>query len=78
MVKTILHFSFMIIDIVSYIPLNNINWIEIYHISPNEKYLAIQSYENSYRSLYLCYFENGFENDIFIEREIGQQSLDKM
>jgi hypothetical protein len=26
----------------------------------------------------LCHFENGFENDIFIEREIGQQSLDKM
>jgi hypothetical protein len=28
--------------------------------------------------LFLCYFENGFENDIFIEREIGQRSLDKM
>ena len=28
--------------------------------------------------LYLCHFENSFENDIFIEREIGQQSLDKM
>ena len=26
----------------------------------------------------MCHFENGFENDIFIEREIGQQSLDKM
>jgi hypothetical protein len=34
--------------------------------------------ENDEYSLYLCYFENGFENDIFFEREIGQQSLDKM
>jgi hypothetical protein len=26
----------------------------------------------------LCYFENGFEDDIFIERKFGQESLDKM
>ena len=26
----------------------------------------------------MCYFENGFEDDIFIETKFGQESLDKM
>jgi hypothetical protein len=27
---------------------------------------------------YFCYFENGFENDVFIEKMFGQNSLDNM
>jgi len=27
---------------------------------------------------YFCYFENGLEKDIFIERIFGQDSLDNM
>ncbi len=27
---------------------------------------------------YSCYFENGLEHDLFIDRKFGQDSLDKM
>jgi hypothetical protein len=46
-----------------------------FEFSHDEKYLTIRCMGNKF---YFCYFENGFENDLFLEREIGQHSLDKM
>jgi hypothetical protein len=44
-------------------------------ISNDEKYLLISELsERNY--FYPCYFENGFENDVFIDRKFGQDSLD--
>ena len=49
--------------------------LENFHLSHDEKYLIIKTSDSYF---YLCYFENGFEDDIFIERKFGQESLDKM
>jgi flavodoxin len=49
-----------------------------FELSPDEQYLLILGGKEDYKGLFFCHFENGFENDIFIEREMGQHSLDKM
>ncbi len=38
----------------------------------------ILNYEGDFEGFFLCYFENGFENDIFIEKNFGHESLNKM
>jgi len=37
--------------------------------------MIIGDNENNF---YSCYFENGLEHDVFIDRKIGQDSLKKM
>jgi hypothetical protein len=31
-----------------------------------------------YNNFYACYFENGFEHDLFIDKNFGQEFLHKM
>jgi hypothetical protein len=48
--------------------------VEWFIFSQNLKYLAIRSGSR----LYFCQFENDMENDIFMERKIGELCLKKM
>jgi len=50
-------------------------------LSHDEKYLVILDYESTSfdsKGFFLCYFKNGFENDVFVEKKFGHESLNKI